>query len=158
MFFASTYLPKSAVQKCFLISLKQSRRRISWPSLSKIREWKQCFPEECITEKLNNAFYITPIQYKWNFSLHRFMMNADIKLFLMGLVIQHLMILTIRSFVHVLSITEPWAIKLPFGEKCKNRHTMIDSWISWWNSLDWCIEIKIIHHTDTSFLYIIWII
>jgi hypothetical protein len=32
---------------------------------------------------LNNAFFTTPIQYNW--PLDRFMMNADIKLFLMGL-------------------------------------------------------------------------
>ena len=34
---------------------------------------------------MNNAFYTIPIQYNWNVSLNRFMMNADIKLFLMGL-------------------------------------------------------------------------
>jgi hypothetical protein len=43
------------------------------------------FAEECITEELNNAFYTTPIQYSWNVSLEKFMMNSDIKLFLMGI-------------------------------------------------------------------------
>ena len=43
------------------------------------------FVEECITEELNHAFYTTPILYNWNFVLDKFMMNSDIKLFLMGL-------------------------------------------------------------------------
>jgi hypothetical protein len=43
------------------------------------------FSEECISEELNNAFFMTPIWYNWNGPLDRFMMNADIKLFLMGL-------------------------------------------------------------------------
>ena len=43
------------------------------------------FAELCITEELNNAFYSTPIQYSWNVSLDKFMMNSDIKLFLMGI-------------------------------------------------------------------------
>jgi hypothetical protein len=37
--------------------------------------------EECITEELNNALHTTP----WNISLDKFMMNSDIKLFLMGI-------------------------------------------------------------------------
>jgi hypothetical protein len=44
------------------------------------------FLEECISKEFNNAFFTTPIQYNWNVPLDRFMMNADIKLFLMGLV------------------------------------------------------------------------
>jgi hypothetical protein len=43
------------------------------------------FLEECISEELNNAFFMTPIQNNWNVPLDRFMLNADIKLFLMGL-------------------------------------------------------------------------
>ena len=43
------------------------------------------FAEECITEELINAFYTTPIQYNWNVSLDKFMMNSDFKLFLMGI-------------------------------------------------------------------------
>ena len=43
------------------------------------------FSEECITEELTNAFFMTPIQYNWKVSLDKFMMNADIKLFLMEL-------------------------------------------------------------------------
>ena len=43
------------------------------------------FGKECIAEELNNAFYTTPIQYNWNVSLDKFMMNLDIKLFLMGI-------------------------------------------------------------------------
>ena len=43
------------------------------------------FAEECITEELNHALYTTPIQYNWNVALDKFMMNSDIKLFLMGL-------------------------------------------------------------------------
>jgi hypothetical protein len=40
--------------------------------------------EECISEELNNVFFTTP-QYNWNVLLDSFMMNADIKLSLMGL-------------------------------------------------------------------------
>jgi hypothetical protein len=43
------------------------------------------FAEECITEELNHALYTTPFQYNWNVALDKFMMNSDIKLFLMGL-------------------------------------------------------------------------
>ena len=43
------------------------------------------YAEECITKELNNALNITPIQYCWNVSLDKFMMNLDIKLFLMGI-------------------------------------------------------------------------
>jgi hypothetical protein len=43
------------------------------------------FAEECITEELNHALYTTPFQYNWNVALDMFMMNSDIKLFLMGL-------------------------------------------------------------------------
>ena len=34
---------------------------------------------------MNNALYTTPIQYNGNVSLDKFMMNSEIKLFLMGL-------------------------------------------------------------------------
>ena len=43
------------------------------------------FAEECIIKELNNAFYTTPIQQSWNVSLDKFMMNSNIKLFLMGI-------------------------------------------------------------------------
>jgi hypothetical protein len=42
------------------------------------------FTEECITEELNNAFFTLPIQYNYEVALDKFMMDADIKLFLMS--------------------------------------------------------------------------
>ena len=47
------------------------------------------FAEECVTEELNSAFHTTPIQYSWNVSLDKFMMNSDIKLFWWESVIRH---------------------------------------------------------------------
>jgi hypothetical protein len=43
------------------------------------------YTEECITEELNHAFHTIPIQNNWIVALDKFMMNSDIKLFLMGL-------------------------------------------------------------------------
>lgn len=45
----------------------------------------QVFLEECISEESNKPFFTTPNQYNRNVPLDRFMMNADLKLFLMGL-------------------------------------------------------------------------
>ena len=41
------------------------------------------FSEGCITEEFNKSIYTMPIQYNLSVSLDRFMVNADIKLFLM---------------------------------------------------------------------------
>ena len=46
---------------------------------------KHLFAEECITKELNYAFISSNVPYEWNVTVDRFMMNSDIKLFLLGI-------------------------------------------------------------------------
>jgi hypothetical protein len=52
------------------------------------------FTEECITKETSYAFFSSNVHYERKVALRRFMMNLDIKLFLVGLVFPSLLILT----------------------------------------------------------------
>ena len=95
-----------------ILEMKQEKHFLTFLFKSK-GNGNHVFSEKCITEELNGVFYTMPIQYiNWTVSLDRFMMNADIKLILMGLGYTTFDDLSDRSFVHVLSILEPWVTML----------------------------------------------
>jgi hypothetical protein len=112
------------------------------------------FAEECITEELNNAFHTTPIQYSWNISLDKYMMNSDIKLFLMGIGYTSFDNWMIRSCMHVLNMRECWGIKCPSGQKCRSRCTMIEFGVLCCHCSTEFMEIKITYVADKLFVYV----
>ena len=74
-----------AGEKCFstFLETKQQDNFLSYLVKSK-GNGNRVFSEERISVEINNAiFTTTPIQYNWSMLLDRFMMNTDIKLFLM---------------------------------------------------------------------------
>ena len=75
---------------------------------------------------MNNAFFTKPIQYNWNVPLDMFMMNADIKLFLMGYGYTTLMNSMPRKSVYVLNMLEQMDTNFQCGGKFRSRATMID--------------------------------
>ena len=91
-------------------------------NLVKSNENGNCaFSEECITtEELNNAFFMTQIQYNCIVSLDKFMMNADIKLFLIGLGCTRFDNLNEKEVQY--AGTERYNV--PVWEKFRNRATM----------------------------------
>ena len=69
---------------------------------------------------------MTPIQYNWNVPLDRFMMNADIKLFLMGLDFTKFDELNVKDLHTCFEYTASKDTKFECGGKFRNRATMID--------------------------------
>ena len=85
------------------------------------------FWEECILEVLNNVFFMILIQYNWNVPLDRFMMNADIKLFLMGLgyiTFDELNANQLRTCFEYAALE---GYKFQYGEKFRSKATIIEN-------------------------------
>ncbi len=64
------------------LEAKQQTKFLSFLLQSK-GKGNRTFTEESITEELNNAFFTLPIDYSYDVSLDKFMMDSDIKLLLM---------------------------------------------------------------------------
>ncbi len=67
-------------------------------------------------------YYANSVQLEC-FPIDRFMMNADIKLFLMVLGHTAFDALNDKELFECFEYAGIWGIKIPFGEKFKNRHT-----------------------------------
>ena len=77
-------------------------------------------------EELNNAFFTTPIQCNCNVPLDRFMMNADIKLFLMGLGYTSFDELNVKEVRACFEYAGMEGYKVPGWGEVQNQSTMID--------------------------------